>query len=148
MNRWLTRAVEALRWLLPAPAPYTRPRRLYKHYAKPELWADGVSADRAAIAAVQARGLPCHIPRTAEAAGLGSGRVAHASMVVKHAPDLIPHVEAGDVILTHAAIVARLRRDAPDLAAEAVAGLTADYTTNATNLYRLLGVAKQRAKPD
>jgi hypothetical protein len=42
--------------------------------------------DQAAITAVQARGLPCNIPKAAEAERLGTSRIAHASMVVNTHP--------------------------------------------------------------
>jgi hypothetical protein len=99
----------------PTQAP---PRREYTRYARSGPRVDGLTPDQAALAAVERRGLPCHILDTARAEGLSTGRIGDACLALKHARDLADEVTAGNLSLAHAAIVARLRRDAPDLAAK------------------------------
>ncbi len=84
---------------------------------------DGYAPAQLALTAVERRGLPCHIERTAEAEGLPMHWIQNACLVIKHAPDLAPAVRAGQMTLWQAARLARLRRDAPDLAARAQARL-------------------------
>jgi len=87
-----------------------------------------LQADRAAIAAVRAHGLP--LPDTdlvaiATAAGLGRRRINDARLVIRNAPDLLPAVDRGRVTLADAAVVAsQMFRGYADLAAEAEHALT------------------------
>jgi hypothetical protein len=70
---------------------------------------DGLSDDQAAIAAVKRLGLPCNITATAEAEGLGSTRIASASFLLGHAPELAQRVENLELGLWYAALLCRMR---------------------------------------
>jgi hypothetical protein len=89
---------------------------------------DRLRADRAAIAAVRAHGLP--LPDTdlvavATAAGLGRRRISDARLVIRNAPDLLPAVDSGRVALADAAVVAsQVFRGYADFGAAAERALT------------------------
>jgi hypothetical protein len=79
------------------------------------------------------------------AEGLSSNRISGACLVLKHAPDLADRVTAGELSLPHAAIVARLRRDAPDLAARIEPKLSgAAFARDCLPLHRALAKARER----
>ena len=123
----------------PPPQPgLPRPtRRECTQYARPGPREDGLTHDQAALTAVQRRGLPCGIEDTALAEGLGIGRIGDACLVLKHFPDLAGAVAAGERSLFQAAYIARLRRDAPDLAARAETRMTGDRPKDTHMLTRL-----------
>lgn len=117
----------------PQPPPCPK----YLQRARPGPRADGLTPNQAAIAAVRRRGQPCSIERTALAEGLCTRRIVDAGLILKHAPDLADAVATGERPLFQTAYIARLRRDAPDLAAGAEARMTGDQSKDTRMLTRL-----------
>src|SRR6266566_3194273 len=76
----------------------------------------GLTNAQAALAAVERRG-QASLHATAVAEELSECWITNAALVLQHAPDLTDRVNSGELPLFTAAQIARLRRDAPDLAA-------------------------------
>jgi len=87
----------------------------------------GRQADLAALDAVERR-TSTRLTDVAMAAALGTGRIKNAATLLRHHPDLVVRVRAGELPLGQAAVLGRLRREAPDLADLAEARLTGRRT--------------------
>lgn len=138
-------------WVPPStPATLATPLRPYplrahwRQHAQPGRYPDNQAADKAALAAVRDRATERNLVGLADAWGLSTSRVSNANMVLCHAADLAGRVAAGEFPLYHAAIVARLRRDQPDLAGKALAALGGNQQRASHTLRHLDGIARQR----
>ena len=82
----------------------------------------------------------------AKVTGIGRQRFSHARLMMAHAPDLEAKVMSGELLLRHAAFIAWLRRDHPDLAslAEAMPYGPQDRRASRWRMARLSYIARRR----
>ena len=84
----------------------------------------------------------------AKVTGIGRQRFSHARLMMAHAPDLEARVMSGGLLLRHAAFIARLRRDYPDLAslAEAMPYSPQERMASRWRMARLGCIARRRSQ--
>jgi hypothetical protein len=129
------------------PSSAERAAQLHEHWrrhADPGRYPTSQAADQAAVAAVRGRAAGQALDGIADAWGLSTGRVSDASVTIKHGPDLIGAVGDGRQSLANSAVVGRLRRDHPDLAAKAEAAFARPRPRSTYALQGLAAVAWQR----
>lgn len=146
---WLTRPVPPTRPTAASSQPPQPPRRQCQEYSRyPWQHPNGLTRDQAAIAAVRDRLPQERLTDLAMREGLGRAMVSQASMTWRHAPDLADQVLGGTMPVGTSAAIARLRHDAPDLAAKAEARMTGDRWRDSRMLRAMQVKAKRRPCAD